>query len=314
MLKFLRRFIKEEVDETSRLQEQFGHFRRLLTENNQALEIMADMEEKLSGDFLFDTGYLEWPLDGGNPALLGLRKIICIGEPVRTPCLSLAPLGTRLEECWGAHVFGTYASTEMATTFPDCEWGMGGHLPPGMIVVEIVDDEGRVLPPGEPGEVVATPLGVTGMPLLRFKTGDIATLHTDPCRCGRNSWRLGPIIGRKSQMLKYHGTTVYPPAIYSVLQGLPAVRGYYIEVRSVFDLSDSIRVVVGAGEIVDPGRAAALIRDDAHKTTTLDTIELAKYSFTFSLAACPMRCRDSASASRRSSACRNSVESPGVTR
>ena len=63
MFKFLRRFLKEEVDETSRLQEQFGHFRRLLTENNQALEIMADMEEKLSGEFLFDTGYLETQAD-----------------------------------------------------------------------------------------------------------------------------------------------------------------------------------------------------------------------------------------------------------
>jgi pyruvate,water dikinase len=59
VFKFLRRFLKEEVDEMSPLQEQFGHFRRLLTENNQALEIMADMEEKLSGEFLFDTGYLE---------------------------------------------------------------------------------------------------------------------------------------------------------------------------------------------------------------------------------------------------------------
>ncbi|MGA7562992.1 MAG: PEP/pyruvate-binding domain-containing protein [Desulfobaccales bacterium] len=59
MFKFLRRFLKEEVDGMSRLREQFGHFRRLLTGNNQALEIMADMEEKLSGEFLFDTGYLE---------------------------------------------------------------------------------------------------------------------------------------------------------------------------------------------------------------------------------------------------------------
>ena len=63
MFKFLRRFLKEELDETSRLQEQFGHFRRLLTANNQALEIMADMEEKLSGEFLFDTGYLETQAD-----------------------------------------------------------------------------------------------------------------------------------------------------------------------------------------------------------------------------------------------------------
>jgi pyruvate,water dikinase len=58
MFKFLRRFLKEEEDEQVRLQAKFTHFRRLLEGNNQALETMADMEEKLSGDYLFDTGYL----------------------------------------------------------------------------------------------------------------------------------------------------------------------------------------------------------------------------------------------------------------
>jgi pyruvate,water dikinase len=58
VFKFLRRFLKEEEDEQALLQERFAHFRRLLENNNQALETMADMEEKLSGDFLFDTGYL----------------------------------------------------------------------------------------------------------------------------------------------------------------------------------------------------------------------------------------------------------------
>lgn len=58
MFKFLRRFLREEEDEQARLRDRFQHFRSLLDANNQALEIMADMEEKLSGDFLFDTGYL----------------------------------------------------------------------------------------------------------------------------------------------------------------------------------------------------------------------------------------------------------------
>ncbi|MBM4294165.1 MAG: hypothetical protein FJ126_04585 [Deltaproteobacteria bacterium] len=58
MFRFLRRFLKVEEDEQARLQDRFQHFRHLLEANNQALEIMADMEEKLSGDFLFDTGYL----------------------------------------------------------------------------------------------------------------------------------------------------------------------------------------------------------------------------------------------------------------
>ncbi|MGO8761639.1 MAG: PEP/pyruvate-binding domain-containing protein [Desulfobaccales bacterium] len=59
MFKFLRRFLKEpEADEQVRLQEKFTHFRRLLDNNNQALETMADMEEKLAGDYVFDSSYL----------------------------------------------------------------------------------------------------------------------------------------------------------------------------------------------------------------------------------------------------------------
>lgn len=59
MLKFLRRFLKPEVDVQERLAQKFAHFRRLLESNNQALAIMADMEEKASGEYLFDTGYLQ---------------------------------------------------------------------------------------------------------------------------------------------------------------------------------------------------------------------------------------------------------------
>ncbi len=58
MLKFLRSFLKDEQDEQEILREKFSHFRRLLESNNQALVAMADLEEKLTGDFLFDTGYL----------------------------------------------------------------------------------------------------------------------------------------------------------------------------------------------------------------------------------------------------------------
>ena len=124
-------------------------------------------------------------------------------------------------------MLGTYASTEMATSFADCTFGTGGHLLPDLMVVEIVDDAGPPLPPGEPGEVVATPLQVSGMPLVRFRTGDIATLHAAPCPCGRTSPRLGPVIGRKSQMLKVKGTTVYPPAIFAAAAGDPRGAGVF---------------------------------------------------------------------------------------
>jgi len=203
--------------------------------------------------------------EGIDPAGLGVARLVCIGEPIRRSDFSLSPLGERLVQGWRCQVFGTYASTEMATSFTDCGAGLGGHLHPDLVAVEIVDEKGDPVPNGSPGEVVATPLGTGGMPLIRFRTGDIASLDDAPCPCGRNTPRMGPIVGRKSQMLKIRGTTVYPPAIALVLQGMQGVSGYYIEAESEFALSDRIRVVVGsadpsldASQVVE--RIAAAIR------------------------------------------------------
>jgi phenylacetate-CoA ligase len=186
--------------------------------------------------------------EGIDPRALGITRLVCIGEPIRKQDLTLSPLGERLQNSWGCRLFGTYASTEMATSFTDCDEGLGGHLHPDLMALEIVDEEGREVAAGSFGEVVATPLGITGMPLLRFRTGDIATLHSEPCPCGRNTPRLGPILGRKSQMLKVRGTTVYPPAISAVLQAIPGIRGHYIEAHAEFALSDLIKVVVGSSD------------------------------------------------------------------
>jgi phenylacetate-CoA ligase len=180
---------------------------------------------------------------------LGLGRLICIGEPVRDVDLSLSTLGRRLHEVWAAQVLGTYASTEMATSFTECAEGRGGgHILPDLIAVEILDEAGRPVPPGAPGEVVATPLQVTGMPLLRLSTGDIATLLTDPCPCGRHTYRLGPVRGRKAQMLKVRGTTLYPTDVFAALQSLEGIRNYCLEVHQDHELSDRVCVMVGLEE------------------------------------------------------------------
>ncbi|MEA3545443.1 MAG: AMP-binding protein [Thermodesulfobacteriota bacterium] len=193
---------------------------------------------------------------GENPAELGIDKLICIGEPIRNDDLSLSPLGEALQEHWATQVLGTYASTEMATAFADCSSGCGGHLLPELVILEILDNDGLPLPVGEVGEVVVTPLGIEGTPLLRYRTGDIARLHPDPCRCGRKTPRLGPILGRRAQMLKCRGTTLFPATISSVLQGLNGIQGHYLEVYSEFDLSDRLRVVVGCS---DPDLSVATV-------------------------------------------------------
>jgi phenylacetate-CoA ligase len=158
-----------------------------------------------------------------------VRKAICIGESIRTPEFELNTLGKKIHEDWNIELFGTYASTEMQTAFTECKHGRGGHLHPELLVVEILDENNLPVELGESGEVTVTTLGVEGMPLLRYKTGDIAQAHHEPCACGRTSLRLGPIIGRKQQMIKLKGTTLYPPAIFEILHQ-SSVTDYVVEV------------------------------------------------------------------------------------
>jgi phenylacetate-CoA ligase len=179
---------------------------------------------------------------GIDSAQTSVSKLICIGETIRNKDLSLLNVGRDLEEVWGAKIFSTYASTEMVTTFCECIQQQGGHFHPALAVAEIIDNKGNVLPFGEIGELVVTPLFVEGMPLLRFKTGDISFLMDEPCDCGRSSIRLGPVLGRKKQMIKYNGTTIYPQTIYSVLDASPNVNEYFIVVSNDESLSDDMKI------------------------------------------------------------------------
>ena len=147
-----------------------------------------------------------------------IRRIIGIGEGLRDQNFQLNLLGGQIHEKWPeVQLYATYSSTEMGATFSECEYGMGGHVHPELIIVEIIGEDGLPVADGQPGEVVVTTLGVEGMPLLRFRTGDIACKHVEQCRCGRWSYRLSPLLGRKNNMIKLKGTTLYPPAINDVL-------------------------------------------------------------------------------------------------
>lgn len=193
----------------------------------------------------------EFGLDSGAaPQAIGIRKLLAIGEPTRGADLALLPASQALEAMWGAQLFSTYASTELATTFCECPERRGGHLPPELVILEILDEAGRPCAPGQPGEVIVTPLGVRGMPLLRFRTGDVAYFMDEPCACGRNSLRIGPILGRRNQMLKFKGTTVFPTAIVAALEGCAGVIGGFVEAHRNADGTDRVvtRVALRAGE------------------------------------------------------------------
>ena len=120
----------------------------------------------------------------------------------------------------------------MQTAFTECGAGKGGHLNPDLLIVELLDEDNEPVEPGEPGEVTITTLGVEGMPLLRYKTGDICIYLTDPCTCGSTTLRLSPVLGRKQQMIKFKGTTLYPPALFDLLNEMEEVLDYVAEVYS----------------------------------------------------------------------------------
>lgn len=174
-----------------------------------------------------------------------VKRIIGIGEGMREQDFSLNLLGKRIKEKWDVDLFATYSSTEMGATFSECEYGCGGHVHPELIIVEIIGDDNLPVKDGETGEVVITTLGVEGMPLLRFRTGDICKKISSKCNCGRNSYRLSPIVGRKNNMIKLKGTTIYPPAINDVLDNTPYVVNYVVIVQKSYAGTDEVVVKAG---------------------------------------------------------------------
>lgn len=180
-----------------------------------------------------------------------LKKVIAIGQPIRDKNLNLNIIGKRIQDEWGLEVYSTYASTEMGHAFTECEAGRGGHLNPDLLYMEVLDENDNPVGNGEVGEVIITTLGVEAMPLLRYRTGDLVTLYTDTCSCGRTTPRLGPVIGRKQQLIKYKGTTVHPSAIVPLLDSRKDAGLYIIELITDDLGLDGIQLIFSEDKVND---------------------------------------------------------------
>ncbi len=179
-------------------------------------------------------------------------KIVCIGESIRDEKMNLNSMGKSLEELYRARVFSTYATTELSVGYCECINQCGGHAHPELVYTEIVDEKGSPVPDGTVGELIATPLGVEGIPLLRYRTGDITMKIPDPCACGRNSIRIGPILARKSQVIKYKGTSVFPLTITNILDNFDEVDDYLVLIENDDALSDQVSIQVAAPPSIVP--------------------------------------------------------------
>ncbi len=121
-------------------------------------------------------------------------------------------------------IFDVYAASELAAPIAfECIAHQGFHVNDDYVKVEVVDDEGQPVEPGQTGQVLVTDLTNLAMPIIRYRIGDIATMSTDPCPCGRSLSRLTWIEGRASDIIQREGDQEIPAA--HVIDRLAAALG-----------------------------------------------------------------------------------------
>ncbi len=189
---------------------------------------------------------------------LGLEKIVLIGDSIRNEDLSLNPLGVLIERAFGKTFYSTYGITEGQVSFSECSKKTGLHSHPDLVITEVVDERGMPLPDGQVGELVLTTLQVEGMPLIRYRTGDITFKLPGPCECGLGSTRIGPVLGRRDHRLKFKGVTLYPKTIENAMLEMKEVENFQIEVYTGDDHTDNVLLRVGTKKRDNAFKAALL--------------------------------------------------------
>jgi phenylacetate-coenzyme A ligase PaaK-like adenylate-forming protein len=141
-------------------------------------------------------------------------------------------LRARISELLGLRALDIYGLSEIIGpgVAAECVVAADGlHVNEDHFLVEAVDPaSGAPVPDGTPGELVFTTLTKQALPLLRYRTGDIAALRRDPCPCGRTLVRMSKITGRKDDMLVIRGVNVYPSEVERVLLAEPALAPDYL--------------------------------------------------------------------------------------
>lgn len=181
-----------------------------------------------------------------------------------------------VQTAWNCKVYGHYGMTEMGWGGGvECEARDGYHLREADLFMEIVNPEtGRPLPDGESGEIVVTTLTRIGMPLIRYRTGDISRFHVLPCACGTVLKRLDRITGRLCEgdrMFSEGSLTL--PILDEALFSLPGIMDFIARLCAGPD-GDSLSLVLSLSPDADPDRVTALAREKLIAIPALRTGEL----------------------------------------
>ncbi len=161
---------------------------------------------------------------GIDPKSLHLRSLVLGAEPWTEG------MRDEIQGRLGVHTVNIYGLSEIIGPGVSCEcWEAkdGAHVFEDAFIVEIVDAEGMPVPDGTVGELVFTTLTKEALPLIRYRTGDLASLTRAPCVCGRTHARMSRVVGRVDDMLIIRGVNVFPSQIEEVLTGIADLTPHY---------------------------------------------------------------------------------------
>lgn len=190
-----------------------------------------DFLKQLKADFLFATsGYLQYlfnQMSSEDIQQIHLKKALVGAEP-----LSKSFARNALTN-YGVEVYESYGMTETGGPLShECHLHNGLHVAEDHIYIEIINPEnGEVLPEGEYGELVITPLQQEAMPLIRYRTRDITRIIPEKCPCGRTHRRIESITHRIDDMMIINGANVFPSQIEEcIYKHISTATNYLIHV------------------------------------------------------------------------------------
>ncbi len=198
-----------------------------------------EMSQEKIGDFIAEIQAVKPAMLFGYPSAFSL-----IAEQAKANGIQLDNLGIKvlfvtseklyehqrelLESTFGCPVANGYGGRDAGFIAHQCPKG-NMHITAEDIIVEIIGQDGQVLPNGEAGEIVTTHLATRDFPFIRYKTGDVGVLDDQPCPCGRGLPVLKEIQGRSTDfVVAANGTKMHGLALIYVLREMPSVREFKI--------------------------------------------------------------------------------------
>ena len=156
---------------------------------------------------------------------LSVRVAVLGAEPWTEPMRRAIDLGLGVQ---GVNVYGLSEIVGPGVSFECAEERLGLHVNEDHFFVEVVDPEdGAPVPDGDSGVLVFTTLTKEALPLIRYWTGDVASLDRSACSCGRTFVRMSAVAGRADDMLIIRGVNVYPTQVEAILLELPELTPNY---------------------------------------------------------------------------------------